>query len=98
MGFLSTAILAAVAMISHTPFIFPSLGPTAILFFFHPMSGSASPRHALYGHAIGIVCGYSSLVLMGLQHTGSAIDGPIGLHRALAVTLSLGTTAFSWSC
>ena len=54
MGFVSIAILATVAMVSRTPFIFPSLGPTAILFFFHPMSPSASPRHALYGHAIGI--------------------------------------------
>ena len=43
MGFVSIAILATVAMISRTPFIFPSLGPTAILFFFHPMSPSASP-------------------------------------------------------
>ena len=49
MGFASIAILSAVAMISHTPFVLPSLGPTAILFFFHPMSASASPRHALYG-------------------------------------------------
>jgi len=39
------------ALISHTPFVLPSLGPTAILFFFHPMSASASPRHTLYGHA-----------------------------------------------
>jgi hypothetical protein len=94
MGFLSSAILAAVAMISHTPFIFPSLGPTAILFFFHPMSASASPRHALYGHAIGILCGYGSLVALGLQHGGTAVDGPIGVHRVVAVAFSLGTTAF----
>lgn len=81
-------------MITHTPFIFPSLGPTAILFFFHPMSASASPRHALYGHGIGIVCGYGSLVLMGLQHAGSGLDGSMGLGRVLAVALSLGATAF----
>jgi hypothetical protein len=43
------AILSAVAMISHSPFVFPSLGPTAILFFFHPMPASASPRHACSG-------------------------------------------------
>ncbi|MGA7524084.1 MAG: HPP family protein [Acidobacteriaceae bacterium] len=94
MGFLSTAILSVVAMISHTPFIFPSLGPTAILFFFHPMSASASPRHALYGHAIGILCGYGSLILMGLQHAGSGINGPVGINRVLAAALSLGSTAF----
>jgi CBS domain-containing membrane protein len=94
MGFLSIAILSAVAMISHTPFVFPSLGPTAILFFFHPMSASASPRHALYGHAIGILCGYGSVVVMGLQHAGSGVHGAIDLRRLLAVALSLGATAF----
>ena len=94
MGFLSIAILSAVAMISHTPFVFPSLGPTAILFFFHPMSASASPRHALYGHAIGILCGYGSLVLMGLQHAGSGVGGAVGPRRLFAVALSLGATAF----
>ncbi len=32
--------------------------------------------------------------VMGLQHAGSAIDGPIGAHRVLAVALSPGCTAF----
>ncbi|MGH9626224.1 MAG: HPP family protein, partial [Bryobacteraceae bacterium] len=52
------AILAGVAMVSHTPFVFPSLGPTAILLFYSPLSPTASPRHTIYGHAIGILCGY----------------------------------------
>jgi CBS domain-containing membrane protein len=94
MAFVSIAILSAVAIVSRTPFVFPSLGPTAILFFFHPMSASASPRHALYGHAIGILCGYGSLVLMGLQHAGSGMNGAMGGRRLLAVALSLGATAF----
>lgn len=94
MGFISIAILAAVAMVSHTPFVFPSLGPTAILLFFHPMSASASPRHALYGHAIGILCGYGSLALLGLQRAGSEMSGSISPRRLFAVALSLAATAF----
>ncbi|HZP61796.1 MAG TPA: HPP family protein [Terriglobales bacterium] len=94
MGFVSIAILAAVAMVSHTPFVFPSLGPTAILFFFHPMSASASPRHALYGHAIGIVCGYASIALLGLQRAGPEMSGIISARRLFAVALSLAATAF----
>lgn len=94
MGFLSIVIMAGVAMITHSPFVFPSIGPTAILFFFHPMAPSASPRHALYGHAIGIACGYASLRLMGLQHAGSAMSAGITPHRLLAVALSLAATAF----
>src|SRR6476469_9873760 len=61
-GFVTIAILAGVAMISHTPFVFPSLGPTAILLFYTPLSPTASPRHTIYGHAIGILCGYGSLL------------------------------------
>jgi len=94
MGFVSIAILAVVAMFTHTLLVFPSLGPTAILFFFHPMSASASPRHALYGHAIGILCGYGSLVLLGLQHTAWQMGGSISPRRLFAVAISLATTAF----
>ena len=56
-GFATIALLAAVAMISRTPFVFPSLGPTAFLFFFTPRAPAASPRNTIYGHAIGIVFG-----------------------------------------
>jgi hypothetical protein len=65
-GFITIAILAAVAMVSHTPFVFPSLGPTAFLVFFTPDSPTASPRHTVYGHAIGIACGYGALWVTGL--------------------------------
>src|SRR5215831_6800771 len=35
-GFITIGSLALLAMVTHTPFIFPSLGPTAFLFFFSP--------------------------------------------------------------
>src|SRR5258708_4330862 len=59
-GFISIAILAFAAYISKTLLIFPSLGPTAFLFFYRPMEPAASPRNAICGHAIGIVCGYGA--------------------------------------
>lgn len=92
-GFIAIAILAGVAMVSHTPFIFPSLGPTAILLFYTPLSPTASPRHTLYGHAIGILCGYASLLLTGLHHAPSALGTSIDERRILAVALSLALTA-----
>lgn len=57
-GFLA---LAGVAMISRTPFVFPSLGPTAFLLFLTPRTPPASPRHTILGHAIGIACGFGAL-------------------------------------
>src|SRR5262245_65145335 len=67
-GFITIALLSGVAMLSRTPFVFPSLGPTAFLFFFTPLAPAASPRHTIYGHAIGIVCGYVAVWLVGLEH------------------------------
>jgi CBS domain-containing membrane protein len=91
-GFLTIAILAVVAMVSHVPFVFPSLGPTAFLLFFTPLAPAASPRNTLYGHAIGILCGYGALWLTGLQDAAPAsvagVDGP----RVLAAALSLAST------
>ncbi|MGH9470135.1 MAG: HPP family protein [Terriglobia bacterium] len=92
-GFIAIAILAGVAMASHTPFIFPSLGPTAILLFYTPLSPTASPRHTLYGHAIGILCGYGSLALMGLRHAAPAIGENVDERRVMAAALSLALTA-----
>jgi CBS-domain-containing membrane protein len=91
-GFLTIAILAAVAMVSHVPFIFPSLGPTAFLLFFTPTAPTASPRNTLYGHAIGIVCGYGSLWLTGLQDAASAAVAGVDEPRILAAALSLAST------
>lgn len=91
-GFITIAILAGIAMVSHTPFIFPSLGPTAFLFFFTPTLPSASPRNTILGHAIGIACGYGALVLCGLTNTPPAMQVGVDLSRVLAAALSLSLT------
>jgi CBS-domain-containing membrane protein len=91
-GFVTIALLAGVAMISRTPFVFPSLGPTAFLLFFTPTSPTASPRHTLYGHAIGILCGYGALLVTGLAHAPPAMVSGVDLARILAAALSLAST------
>jgi len=91
-GFISIGILCGLAMLFKTPFIFPSLGATAFLVFFTPTTPAASPRNALCGHAIGIICGYVALWVTGLQHAGPAIVTEFGWTRILAAALSLGTT------
>jgi CBS domain-containing membrane protein len=91
-GFVTIGLLALVAMLTHTSFIFPSLGPTAFLFFFTPTLPTASPRHTIYGHAIGIACGYGALWLMGLEHAPPALVGGVDLQRVIAAALSLAST------
>ena len=91
-GFITINLLAVVALATGTPFVFPSLGPTAFLFFFDPRAPSASPHHAIVGHAIGIACGYGSLMLLGLEHSGSALALGMTWPRVLAASLSLAST------
>lgn len=91
-GFVTIGLLALLAMVSGTPLVFPSLGPSTLMLFFHPMAPRSSPRNTLCGHAIGIVCGYSALWLMGLEHENSAMQEGVTLARVLAAALALSVT------
>lgn len=91
-GFVSIAILAGVAMLTGTPFVFPSLGPTAFLFFYSPTAVTASPRNTILGHAIGIACGYGALLVFGLEHAPPAMATGVDVPRIGAAALSLAAT------
>ena len=92
-GFISIALMSVVALISHQPFVFPSLGPTAFLFFYTPLAPAASPRNAICGHLIGAVAGWVSLAAFGLLDAGPAIAVGVGTARVGAAALSLGLTS-----
>ncbi|MCK9518666.1 MAG: HPP family protein [Dehalococcoidia bacterium] len=92
-GFLSIAIMAVAALVTEQPFVFPSLGPTAFLFFYTPLAPTASPRNALYGHLIGALVGFGCLVAFGLQDEGPSTAVGVGWDRVIAAGLSLGLTS-----
>ncbi|HET7035768.1 MAG TPA: HPP family protein [Thermomicrobiaceae bacterium] len=92
-GCLSIALMSLVALATHEPFIFPSLGPTAFLFFYTPLAPAASPRNALIGHLIGVGAGLAALLLFGLRHAGPAVAVGVNGPRVAAAALSLGLTA-----
>jgi CBS-domain-containing membrane protein len=91
-SFITLGILALIAMVFNMPLIFPSLGPTALLLFATPQQPSASPKNVLIGHAIGIFCGYGSLLLFGLTGHGSVLTEGVLFARVFAAALSLGGT------
>ena len=64
-GFITIGLLALLALVSRNPFVFPSLGPTAYLLFFSPLAKTSSPRNTIFGHAIGLICGYAAFVVTG---------------------------------
>jgi CBS-domain-containing membrane protein len=92
-GCLSIAIMSVAALLSHEPFIFPSLGPTAFLFFYSPLAPVASPRNAFIGHLIGAIAGLGSLLVFGLQGDPPAIATSVTAARVGAAALSLGLTS-----
>lgn len=92
-GFISIALLATVALVSGQPFIFPSLGPTAFLFFYTPLASAASPRNAIVGHLIGALAGWASLAAFGLLDVGPALASSVTAARVGAAALSLGLTS-----
>jgi CBS domain-containing membrane protein len=92
-GCISIGLMSILALLTGSPFIFPSLGPTAFLFFYTPTAPSASPRNTLIGHAVGVLAGYFSLVVTGLTTAGPALSIGVTGPRVIAAALSLGLTA-----
>jgi CBS domain-containing membrane protein len=91
-GFVAISLLAVLAMLTRTAFVFPSLGPTAFMFFFNPTRPSASPKNTICGHAIGILCGYGALWLLGLQDQEPTLIEGVGIDRVICAALSLAAT------
>jgi CBS domain-containing membrane protein len=91
-GFVTIALLALLALVSRNPFVFPSLGPTAYLLFFSPLAKASSPRNTVFGHAIGILCGYGAYVVTGAGAVPFGVHPGIFWPRILAAALSLSLT------
>jgi CBS domain-containing membrane protein len=94
-SFLTIGLLALVAMLSGTPLVFPSLGPTAFMLFHDPGSASASARSTILGHAIGIACGYGSLWLTGLTGDPPTMIEQLNVARVLCAAMALAATGLA---
>jgi CBS-domain-containing membrane protein len=92
-GVIAIGLMAAAAVVTDAPFIFPSLGPTAFLLFYTPLLPAACPRNTLGGHAIGAAAGYLSLALFGLTNNAPALVEGVAWGRVGAAALSLGLTS-----
>jgi CBS-domain-containing membrane protein len=91
-GFITIALLALLALVSREPFVFPSLGPTAYLLFVSPLGETSSPRNTIFGHAIGLICGYGAFVVTGAGALPFGAHQDIFWPRILAAALSLSAT------
>ena len=91
-GFVTIGLLALLALVTGSPFVFPSLGPTAYLFFFSPLAEASSPRNTILGHSIGLICGYAAFAITAGFGPPFASWGGAHAPRVLAAALSLAAT------
>jgi CBS domain-containing membrane protein len=83
------ALSGLAAYAAKQPLLFPSLGPTALLFFERPMAATSSPRNTLIGHAVAIAAGALSLAVFGLLDDPSVLaENVVARVGALSVALT----------
>lgn len=89
---LSLAVCGVMAFWTATPWLFPSLGPTAFLQFAAPGAATNHPRRVLGGHAVAIASGALALLACGLWTAPSCFVTGVDLPRIAAATLALAAT------
>jgi CBS domain-containing membrane protein len=89
---LALAVSGLAAYLFKEPLLFPSLGPTAFLFFEYPLGAGASPRNTLIGHLVAVLAGALSLAIFGLLDHPSILQEGVTLARIGAATLSMALT------
>jgi CBS domain-containing membrane protein len=96
-GFAGCAVVIAVcglaAHLAKQPMLFPSLGPSALLFFEKPTAPESSPYNAVVGHLVGILAGVAAIALFGLLDAPSVLEAGVTLARVGAATLSVALVA-----
>src|ERR1041385_9263399 len=91
-GFVTIGLLTVLTLVSRNPFVFPSLGPTAYLLFFSPLGKASSPRSTIFGHAIGLICGYAAFVVTGAGALPFGAHPGVFWPRIFAAAISLSAT------
>ena len=89
---LALGVSGFAAYLTKQPLLFPSLRPTALLFFEQPMAPTSSPRNTVVGHLVAVLAGALSLTLFGLLDDPSVLAEGVTLARVGAGTLSLALT------
>ncbi|THG33578.1 HPP family protein [Naasia lichenicola] len=74
------------------PWLFPSLGPTVMLFFQSPGQPASRPLNAAVGHLIGIAVGIACFAAFGLAGQPPAPVGGLTAGYVAAGALSVALT------
>ena len=84
------AAIAALGVAAHQPWLFPSLGPTAVVQARHAPPKDARPWNAIVGHCCGVLFGWLSVIVCGAQHVPSVLaSGHLTVSRLAAATVAM---------
>jgi CBS-domain-containing membrane protein len=97
LAILTLAIAGAVGLLVKQPWLFPSLGPTVMLFFESPKEPASRPLDTIVGHVIGIAAGLACYSVFGLAGHPSAVSGGLTLAYVAAGVLAVGITTAALS-
>lgn len=89
---LAIGVSGGISWLFKQPLLFPSLGPTAFLFFETPLADNASPRNTIIGHAVAILAGVLSLWVFGLLAAPNVLQAGVTPARIGAAALSVALT------
>lgn len=91
--FSMVAILGALATLTNQPFLFASVGPTAIIVAYNPLRQDTRFSSIILGHIVGIFSGLGALVLFGLYGLSySAIEEGFTWARVGATSVAMIVT------
>ncbi|WP_207453538.1 HPP family protein [Herbiconiux sp. SYSU D00978] len=86
------ALAGVIGLVAKQPWLFPSLGPTVMLFFESPRQPSSRPLNALVGHLVGIAIGFLLVLAFGLMQQPPAPVGGLTPAYVAAGALSVALT------
>lgn len=86
------AAAGAVGLATKQPWLFPSLGPTVMLFFANPEQRSSRPVNTVVGHLVAIAVGYGCYLAFGLAGRPPAPVGGLTVGYVGAAALSVAVT------
>jgi CBS domain-containing membrane protein len=87
-------IVAFAGWLTHKPFIFASLGPTAYELIETPERQTARPYNVLVGHLIGVVAGFLGIFVTNAWNAPAIGSGSVSLQRMGASVIAAGLTVF----
>lgn len=85
-------VIGALAVVTRQPLLFPSLGPSVLLFVDSPHLPSSRPLNTAVGHVLGIAAGWLALALTGLLHAPPVTVAGATWARVAAAVVSLALT------